>query len=128
MTDVVFIYITHPDYDGASTLARELVDHHLAAGVNLLPGMRTVYRWQGKVETGAETVLIAKTRADLLSGILAYVLERHPYQCPCVAMLPVSGGNPAYLEWIGQSTIASSAGELGPPSADVETDGGASGQ
>jgi periplasmic divalent cation tolerance protein len=104
VTDIVFIYVTHPDATAAAALARDLVEQGLAASVNILPGMLTVYRWQGRIETGAETVMIVKTRAALMESVQAHVRANHPYVCPCIAALPVTAGDPDYLGWIAQST------------------------
>jgi periplasmic divalent cation tolerance protein len=103
----LFCYVTCPSLEEAETIARRLVEERLAACGNLLPGMRSVYRWQGSIHEAEETVLILKTSAALLPRLTQRVLELHSYTCPCVAALPVTGGNPAYLDWI--------AGEVDAP-------------
>lgn len=103
----LFCYVTCGSLEEAETMARRLVEERLAACGNLLPGMRSVYRWQGSIHEAEETVLILKTRAALLPRLTQRVLELHSYTCPCVAALPVTGGNPAYLDWI--------AGEVDAP-------------
>lgn len=100
----VFCYVTCPDRALAEDLARRLVEERLAACGNVLDGMRSVYRWEGKVEEASEAVLIVKTRAELVERVTARVRELHPYACPCVAALPVTGGNPDYLAWIAAET------------------------
>ena len=87
----------------AAALGRSLVEAGLAACANLLPGMQSIYRWNGRIETADEAVVILKTRADLLEAVQQAVRASHPYECPCIAALPVCGGDPAYLAWIGQS-------------------------
>ena len=104
MTDIVFIYVTHPDLDAALALGRKLVEEGLAACANTLPGMRSVYRWEGRIEEASEVVMILKTRADLVAGVQALVKAEHPYECPCVVTLPVAGGDPGYLAWIRTSS------------------------
>ena len=103
MTGVVFIYVTHPDALAALALGRELVESGLAACANVLPGMTTVYRWQGRTETGSEAVMILKTRAGLVGDVEARIKVAHPYECPCIAALPVTDGSSDYVDWILQS-------------------------
>ena len=103
MTGIVFVYVTHPDADAAAALGRRLVEDGLAACVNILPGMRTIYRWQGAIEEAGEAVIIVKTRADLVAALQERVRAEHPYECPCIAALPVAQGDPDYLAWIAHS-------------------------
>ena len=104
--DIIFVYVTHPDSDAAASIGRTLVETGLAACINLLPGMQTIYRWEGRIETGVETVMVVKTRADLFGEVCRSIHATHPYICPCIVALPVSDGLPAYLDWIGRSCIA----------------------
>ncbi len=103
MPDVVFVYVTHPDADAALALGRRLVEEGLAACANVLSGMRTVYRWRGRIEEGTEAVMIVKTRADLMTVLQARIVSEHPYECPCIAALPIAGGSPDYLDWISRA-------------------------
>ncbi len=105
MTGPIFIYVTHPDADAALALGRVLVEAGLCACVNVLPGMRSVYRWQGQVEDAREAVMIVKTRADLLDVVVSRIKAEHPYECPCIAALPIAGGDPDYLAWIASSCL-----------------------
>jgi len=98
------IYITCASEAEAEQIARTLVEERLAAGVNLLPGVRSVYRWQGKVESAAEVVLIAQTRTDLVEQLTARVAGLHSYETPCVVAIPITSGNPAFLRWIEEET------------------------
>jgi periplasmic divalent cation tolerance protein len=104
MEDFVFVYMTAGGVEEARTIGRRLVEARLAACANILPGMESVYRWQGRIETAQETVLIAKTRTVLVDQLTALVRELHSYDCPCVVVLPIAGGNPAYLRWLGDET------------------------
>ena len=104
MAEFVFVYMTASTPEEARAIGRRLVEERLAACVNLLPGMESIYRWQGGIETAQETVLIAKTRAVLVDQLSARVRELHSYDCPCVVALPIAAGNPAYLRWIGDET------------------------
>jgi periplasmic divalent cation tolerance protein len=104
MTGIVFLYVTCPDADQAAQLGRSLVEHQLAACVNILPGMQSIYRWQDKIETAAEAVLIVKTTSSAVERVQGHILAHHPYECPCIAALPVVAGNPGYLRWIADGT------------------------
>lgn len=98
-----FIYITCGDAEEARRLASVLVEERLAACANIIPGMRSVYRWKGAVEQADETVLIAKTTEDRAGPLTDRVKELHSYKCPCIVMLPVARGNPDFLRWIEDS-------------------------
>lgn len=104
--DLIFCYVTCADREEAQTIARAMVEERLAACGNVLGGMRSVYRWQGRVEEAEEVVLILKTQAALLDSLTRRVKELHSYSCPCVAALPLAGGNPDYLQWLAEQTEA----------------------
>lgn len=95
---------TCPDRATADRIARTLVDERLAACVNLLPGITSVYRWQGTVETDEEVLLLAKTAPARMQALTARIVELHPYDVPEVIALEAGGGLPAYLEWIATET------------------------
>jgi periplasmic divalent cation tolerance protein len=78
----------------------------LAASVNILPGMISHYWWQGRLERADEVVMIIKTRATLAEAVGAAVKESHSYVTPAIAVLPVTDGDPAYLDWIVAETKA----------------------
>jgi periplasmic divalent cation tolerance protein len=84
----------------AVTLGRTLVEEGLAACVNVLPPMESVYRWQGSVHQDAERQLVIKTRAERLDALQARLKMLHPYEVPEFLVLPVSAGSPSYLEWV----------------------------
>ncbi len=84
-------------------IARTLVEERLAACVNIVGGIDSVYRWEGKVEEGREWLLIAKTEERLFGRVTARVRELHSYEVPEVIALRVEGGNQSYLDWIGES-------------------------
>lgn len=105
MTDARFVYITAPDMQTAETIGAYLVENHLAACANILPGMQSIYRWQGKVERGQEVVLIAKTTQNRVEEVIGAVKSLHPYECPCIVSLPVEGGFPPYLKWIEDQSV-----------------------
>lgn len=104
MTNVRFVYMTAPNRDEALRIGRALVEQRLAACINVLPGMTSVYWWEGAVDTSDEAVLIAKTTADRLDALVSAVSALHPYQCPCIVALPIEAGHPGYLEWVVRET------------------------
>jgi periplasmic divalent cation tolerance protein len=103
MTDAIVVLVTAPSADKAAELARALVEEQLAACGNVLPGLRSIYRWEGKVHDEPEALLMLKTRASLFEALRERVVALHPYQVPEVLRLDVAGGHLPYLEWIGAS-------------------------
>ena len=99
--DIRFVYMTAGSLDEARRIGRELVESRLAACVNILPGMQSVYRWEGKIEEAAEVVMIAKTAAARVAALTERVKSLHSYDCPCVVSLKVEGGHLPFLDWIG---------------------------
>lgn len=104
MSSTVLVYITAADRAQALEIGRALVESRLAACANILPGITSIYRWEGQVHQDDEVALLAKTRSELAEAVIAKVLELHSYSCPCVVALPISAGNPAFLEWIAAET------------------------
>ena len=104
--DVRFCYMTTGSREEARRIGRALVEERLAACVNILPGMNSMYWWQGAVQDEQETVLIAKTRAALVPRLTERVRALHSYSVPCVVALAIEGGNPAFLQWIEDETQA----------------------
>ena len=105
-----FVYITVSSRQEALSIGRDLVAKRLAACVNVLEPITSVYWWEGAVEQEEETVLIAKTTDANLSRLTAQVKRLHSYDCPCVAVLDVraDAGNKDYLEWIRKETAQAS--------------------
>ena len=99
------IYVTAPNRYEALKLARNLVESRLVACANILDGASSVYWWDGKLQEDSETVMIAKTRSPLVEAVIERVRELHPYACPCVVAVPISAGNPAFLNWIDAETL-----------------------
>ncbi len=95
-------YITVPTSEAALTLGRILVEEKLAGCIHVLPGMTSIYAWQGKIETSAECLLLAKTSATRKDALLARVKAWHPYELPCILFLPITGGHAPYLSWLMQ--------------------------
>lgn len=94
-----------PDPATAERIARALVDERLAACVNLLPGVRSVYRWRGAVEEANEVLLLAKTMRDALPALQARLVALHPYELPELLAVEAAGGLPAYLGWIADNVV-----------------------
>lgn len=100
MTDKIVVLSTCDNADKASEIAKHLVEKHLAACVNILPGARSIFRWKGKVEDTEELVLMIKTRRDVLPSLLPELQNIHPYTTPEIIALPVVDGAEAYLHWV----------------------------
>jgi periplasmic divalent cation tolerance protein len=100
------VFCTCPD-DAAGRLASMLVEEGLAACVNLLRGARSIYRWQDRVETATETLMVIKTTAAVYPALERRLAAEHPYDVPEILALQVADGLPAYREWIGSCTVAS---------------------
>ncbi|PNW86332.1 hypothetical protein CHLRE_02g082350v5 [Chlamydomonas reinhardtii] len=103
-TGAIVVYVTVPNAEVGEALAGKLVEAKLAACVNILPGVTSIYFWDGKVNNDAELLLIIKSREDLLPELTAFVKANHPYDEPEVIGLPILGGSPSYLQWLMDST------------------------
>jgi len=100
----VVVLVTAPTAEQAAGLARALVTEKLAACGSVIPGVRSIYRWQGEVHDEAEALLVLKAPRQRLQALTERVVALHPYAVPEVIALPIEGGNRRYLEWIVQST------------------------
>lgn len=109
MTDVLLIYTTWPDLAAAEALAAEAVADRLAACANIFPGGRSIFRWQGAIETASETVMILKTTRQSAPALRDRVLTRHPHETPCVLALAVDpdASATAFVTWIAAATMGS---------------------
>ena len=107
---VVFVYTTHPSVVEAERIGRELVEKRLCACVNILPGMVSLYWWQGAVERGDEAVMIIKTRAALAEPVRAAVRQLHSYTTPAILVLPIESVDPDYGDWLLKETREHRAG------------------
>jgi periplasmic divalent cation tolerance protein len=97
------VLVTAPSAETAIAIGRVLVDERLAACVNVVPGLTSIYRWQGQREEASECLLVIKTDAARYAALERRVLELHPYAVPEVLALPVDAGAPAYVEWLRES-------------------------
>jgi periplasmic divalent cation tolerance protein len=102
----VFVYTTYPSIVEAEQSGRALVERRLCACVNILPGMVSLYWWQGAIERGEEVVMIIKTRAALAEKVRAAVKDMHSYTTPAILVLPIETVDPDYHAWIVAETEA----------------------
>lgn len=94
------VYMTASNMDEAAQIAKTLIHRRLAACVNIIDGVRSLYEWDGTVQDEPEVVLIAKTHTGCLPALVDAVKSQHSYECPCIVALAVSGGNNAFLDWV----------------------------
>ena len=105
MNEIV-VLITAPNEDEAAKIARTLVEARLAACVSIVKSIRSIYRWEDKIEDDAEVLMIAKTQKDLFNALAKKVKELHPYTVPEIIALPIVEGSEEYLKWL--KTVVSS--------------------
>ena len=104
MTDALLVFTTLPTADAAAEVAKILVGEKLAACANILPALRSIYRWQGQVQDESEVLVLLKTQRVHYARLKARILELHPYDVPEVLAIPVEQGHAAYLDWIARET------------------------
>ena len=104
MERAVFVYTTYPSAVEAEKAGRALIGRALAACVNILPGMISLYRWEGAIERGEEVVMIIKTRASLAEPVRAAVKEIHSYATPAILVIPLESVDAEYLAWMMSET------------------------
>ena len=95
---------TCPDRDSAIKIANILIEEELAACVNIIPGLTSVYKWKGELKTGTEVLLMIKTRATLYSQVESRIQDLHDYELPEILSVSIERGLPPYLDWIDTST------------------------
>lgn len=100
----IVVFITAPGEEEAAKISHALVEASLAGCVNIVKGIRSIYRWQGKVEDEGEVLMIAKTRREFFEPLLKKVKELHPYAVPEVIAFPIIEGSAEYLNWLGEVT------------------------
>jgi periplasmic divalent cation tolerance protein len=104
MTDALVVLVTAPTPERAAEIARALVEERLAACGNVVPAIRSIYRWEGKVQDDQEALLVLKTTRDRFEALRERVVALHPYQVPEVLALEVEAGSAPYLAWIAAET------------------------
>jgi periplasmic divalent cation tolerance protein len=98
--DIQLFYVTCPDTETAKKISMALLQEGLIACANILPGMESLYWWEGKIDSAKEVVLILKSAAVQSSRIIARVESLHPYNTPCILTLPIEKGSEAYIRWL----------------------------
>jgi periplasmic divalent cation tolerance protein len=106
MTDKTIVLTSAGSQEQARAIAHALVERHLAACVNIVSPVESVYRWQGKVETAAEWLLLIKTTGEAFAGVRDALRELHSYEVPECILLSIDDGSPDYLTWIAESVSA----------------------
>lgn len=101
----IIIFVTAANKKEADTIASVLVKERLAACVNIIVNVRSLFHWQGKVNNAKESLLIIKTRKTLLNKLIKKVKSIHSYEVPEIIALPIIGGDKKYLRWINECTI-----------------------
>ncbi len=102
-TGILVVLVTTPSVEEGQTIARALVAERLAACVNVVPGVRSVFFWEGQLQEGTEALLVIKTRRECYEALQRRVIELHTYSVPEVLALPVEAGSPTYLAWLGDA-------------------------
>mgnify|MGYP001792654270 CR=1 FL=1 len=105
--EVLLVLSTFPDRESARRIVRQLVEERHAACANVLPAVESIYWWEGKVETGNETLVLIKTSADRYAALEETLRRLHPYDVPEIVALPIERGLNEYLEWVARSCGAS---------------------
>jgi periplasmic divalent cation tolerance protein len=101
--DTLVVLVTVPSADAGTALARALVEDHLAACVNVLPGARSIFFWEGRLQEEGEALLVMKTGRERYEALQRRILALHPYSVPEILALPVESGSPAYVAWVRES-------------------------
>lgn len=104
MTDKIIVLSTCDSAELAGKLARILVDNRLAACVNILPGVRSIYRWKGEIEDAGEWLLLIKSRRELFDRLRQEIEKEHSYTVPEIIALPIIAGSEDYLQWLAAET------------------------
>ncbi|NQT54796.1 MAG: divalent-cation tolerance protein CutA [Desulfobacteraceae bacterium] len=102
--NVNLIYITAGSVEEARTIGNKLVSDRLAACVNIIDNVSSMYWWEGEIQDDKEVILIAKTKESLVPELVEKVRSMHSYSCPCIVNLPILGGNRAFLDWVVEET------------------------
>ena len=106
MSKYIIIFCTIGTHDQAQKLAKPLVEKKLAACVNIIPGLTSIYKWKGELYNETECLMIIKTKKNLFEDIKTEILSLHPYDLPEIVSLPIDKGLPGYLDWIRNNTKA----------------------
>lgn len=102
----IVVFMTAPDGESAGRIAHNLVEEGLVACVNIVPGVRSIYRWEGKLCDDSEVLCLCKTRAEKFAAVRERISSLHPYSVPEIIAVPLTAGSAAYLDWVARSTEA----------------------
>jgi periplasmic divalent cation tolerance protein len=98
------VYVTTPNPEEAGRIGQTLVTEKLAASVNILDPVRSIYRWENAIHDKKETLMIVKTSTLRVDEVVERIGSLHSYQCPCILAWPIEAGNDSYLDWIKNET------------------------
>jgi periplasmic divalent cation tolerance protein len=104
MTDIWLVYSTFPNRAEALSVARQLVEKHAVACVDVVDGITSVYRWQAEIQQESEVALIAKTSGHALNTAIELIKSLHSYDMPCVTAWPIEAGHLPFLSWVQEKT------------------------
>ncbi len=104
--EIRLVYITVPNMAEARALGRKLVESRLAACVNIIDQMHSMYWWEEKIQEDKEVIVLGKTRADRVPDLIEKVKSLHSYECPCIVTLPIMEGLRPFLDWVEKETRA----------------------
>lgn len=104
MTDCVVVLITAPSVEQAESIGRALVESRLAACANIVPGLKSIFHWQGQVCTEDEVLMLVKSRSEQFPDLVRKVKDHHSYEVPEIIALPILTGDDAYLDWLKEET------------------------
>ena len=102
MENTTFVYMTVGSKKEALAIGNKLVANRLAACINIIDQMNSIYRWDGEIHYGSEVVMIAKTLSSKVPELIEIVKANHSYECPCIVTLPIISGNPDFFSWIAK--------------------------
>lgn len=100
----IIVYVTVPDMAFGAVIGKMAVEEGLAACCNIIPGLRSIYRWKGKLCDEAEALCVFKTRGTLFDGLRDRIQALHSYECPEIIAVEIKDGNKSYLDWIDEAT------------------------
>ena len=104
--EIKLIYCTAGSREEAQGIAEKVVHERLAACANILPGIQSVYQWEGRMQQAEEALLLLKTQSGRVDDLIQRVRELHSYDCPCIVVLPVQQGHGPFLEWVCNETAS----------------------
>lgn len=105
MNEYIVIFCTVPSREEGSRIGGALVRKRLAACVNIVPGLTSIYEWKGEICEDGECLLLIKTGKNIFDSVVTEITALHPYECPEIISLPISDGLKSYLDWISENTV-----------------------